>query len=150
VAIQREEEEITPGVARESRHISEWVDCAADVVYDYASDPAHLPEWAHGLGNAVERVGDEWFVATGMGRVGFAFVPRNELGVLDHRVTLPSGETFYNPMRVVPDRDGCEVVFTLRREAGMSDDDFERDAATVKADLVTLRQLLESRRPRHK
>jgi hypothetical protein len=51
---------------------------------------AHLPEWAPGLGNAVECVGDEWFVTTPMGRVGFAFVPRNELGVLDHRVTLRS------------------------------------------------------------
>jgi hypothetical protein len=132
------------GEARETRHISEWVDCAAEVVYDYASDPEHLPEWAPGLGNAVERVGGEWFVATSMGRVGFEFVPRNELGVLDHRVTLPSGKVFYNPMRVVPDGDGCEVVFTLRREAEMSDDEFERDAAAVKADLVTLKHVLES------
>jgi len=133
------------GEARESRHISEWVDCSADVVYEYASDPAHLPEWALGLGNAVERVGDEWFVGTPMGRVGFAFVPRNELGVLDHRVTLPSGEAFYNPMRVVPDGNGCEVVFTVRRQVGMSDDDFERDAAAVRADLATLKHVLESR-----
>jgi hypothetical protein len=133
------------GEPRESRHISEWVDCPADVVYEWASDPAHLPEWAHGLGNAVDCVGDEWFVASPMGRVGFAFVPRNELGVLDHRVTLPSGEAFYNPMRVVPDGTGCEVVFTLRREAGMSDADFERDAALVGADLATLKHVLESR-----
>ena len=34
-------------------------------------------------------------------------------GVLDHDVTLPSGETVHNPMRVIPDGDGCEVVFTL-------------------------------------
>jgi hypothetical protein len=38
-----------------------------------------------------------------MGRVGFAFAERNEYGVLDHEVTLPSGEVLYNPMRVVPD-----------------------------------------------
>jgi hypothetical protein len=65
--------------------------------------------------------------------------------VLDHRVTLPSGEAFYNPMRVVPDGNGCEVVFTLRRQVGMSDDDFERDAAAVRADLATLKHVLESR-----
>jgi hypothetical protein len=105
-----------------------------------------LPEWAPGLGSAVERVGDEWFVETSMGRVGFAFAPRNELGVLDHEVTLPSGEVFYNPMRVVPDGETCEVVFTLRRQRGMSDAEFERDAAAVAADLATLKQLLESRR----
>ena len=135
------------GEARESRHISEWVDCPAEVAYEYVSDPAHVPEWARGLGDAIERVGDEWFVDSPMGRVGFAFVPRNELGVLDHLVTLPSGKVFYNPMRAVPDGDGCEVVFTLRREPGTSDDDFERDAAAVSADLKTLKGLLESRVP---
>ena len=133
------------GEARESRHISEWVDRPADVVYEYASDPVHLPEWAPGLGNAVERIGNEWFVTTPMGRVGFAFVAPNELGVLDHHVTLPSGEAFYNPMRVVPGGNSCEVVFTLRRQAGMSDEDFERDAAAVKADLATLKHVVESR-----
>jgi hypothetical protein len=80
-----------------------------------------------------------------MGRVGFAFAPRNELGVLDHEVTLPSSEAFYNPMRVVPDGDACEVVFTLLRQQGMTDKEFERDAAAVAADLATLKRLLESR-----
>jgi hypothetical protein len=32
-----------------------------------------------------------------------AFVPRNEYGVLDHEVTLPSGESVHNPMRVIAD-----------------------------------------------
>lgn len=130
---------------RESRHISEWIDCSAQAAYEFASDPAHLPEWAPGLGTAVERVGDGWFVETPMGRVGFAFAPRNEFGVLDHDVTLPSGEVFYNPMRVVSDGDACEVVFTLRRQHGMTDEEFERDATAVAADLATLRRLLESR-----
>jgi hypothetical protein len=82
-------------MARESRHISECVDCSAEVAYEFASDPSHLPAWAPGLGSAVERVGDEWFVETPMGRVTFAFAPRNDFGVLDHEVTLPSGEVFY-------------------------------------------------------
>ena len=50
-----------------------------------------------------------------MGRIIFAYVPRNEYGVLDHHVTLPAGEVVYNPMRVIADADQCEVVFTLRR-----------------------------------
>lgn len=130
---------------RESRHICERIDCSPQAVYEFASDPAHLSEWAPGLGSAVERAGDKWFVETPMGRVGFAFAPRNELGVLDHEVTLPSGEAFYNPMRVVPDGDACEVVFTLRRQQGMTDEEFERDAAAVAADLATLKRLPESR-----
>ena len=48
-------------------------------------------------------------------------------------------------MRVIPEGDACEVVFTLRRQDGASDADFERDAAAVAADLRTLKQLLVSR-----
>jgi hypothetical protein len=64
-------------MATESRHISEWIGRRADEVYDYASDPANLPQWAPGLGSSVENSGGQWFVQTSMGRVGFAFVPRN-------------------------------------------------------------------------
>jgi hypothetical protein len=128
----------------ESRWIAEWIDAPAEAVYAYASDPAHLPDWAPGLGSAVGREGDDWFVETSMGRVGFRFAPSNELGVLDHWVTFPSGEIFYNPMRVVADGDACEVVFTLRRQDGMTDAEFERDAAAVAADLAALKRLLES------
>jgi len=78
------------------------------------------------------------------GRVGFAFVERNRYGVLDHEVALPSGQVVYNPMRVVPDGDGCEVVFSLRRLQDMSDEDFARDAALVQADLTRLKHVLEA------
>lgn len=129
-----------------SRHLSEWINRPADEVYDYASDPVNLPEWAPGLGSAVEKVGQEWFVETGMGRVGFAFVERNDHGVLDHDVTMPSGETVHNPMRVIRDGGASEVVFTLRRLPEMTDAEFERDAKAVSADLARLKRVLESGR----
>jgi len=117
-------------------------------VYEYAVDPANLPEWAPGLGSAVENVEGQWFVETPMGRVGFAFVEHNAYGVLDHEVTLPSGEVIYNPMRVVGDGDGCEAVFTLRRSPGMSDEEFARDAEAVAGDLARLKTIVEGRKPR--
>lgn len=128
----------------DSRHLTERIERPVQEVYEYASDPAHLPRWAPGLGSAVEKVGDSWFVETGMGRVGFAFAPRNDLGVLDHDVTLPSGEVVYNPMRVIKDGDACEVVFTLRRRNDMTDEEFERDAAAVAADLARLKHVVEA------
>src|SRR5262249_26469312 len=128
----------------ESRHISERIDCPVDEVYEYAADPANLPEWAPGLGSAVEKVDGRWFVETPMGRVGFAFVERNAYGVLDHEVTLPSGEVFYNPMRVIPDGDGCEAVFTLRRQPSISNEEFERDARAVAGDLARLKKIVEA------
>jgi hypothetical protein len=128
-----------------SRFISEWINRAAADVYEYASDPANLSNWAPGLGSSVENVDGQWFVETSEGRVvGVAFAPANAYGVLDHEVTLPSGDVIYNPMRVVPDGDGCEVVFSLRRLPDMSDEDFARDAGLVQADLIRLKHVLEA------
>jgi hypothetical protein len=135
-------------VTSESRHISEWIDRRTAEVYGYASDPANLPQWAPGLGSSVELINERWFVETSEGRVGFAFVQRNEYGVLDHYVTLPSGEVVYNPMRVIADGTSgtsCEVVFTVRRRQGMSDEDFNADADAVAADLARLKRVLEGR-----
>jgi hypothetical protein len=127
-----------------SRFISERIDRPVAEVYAYASDPANLPEWAPGLGSSVEQVDGRWFVETTDGRVGVAFAPPNDHGVLDHEVTLPTGDVVYNPMRVVADGDGCEVVFSLRRLPDMSDQDFDRDTGLVQADLTRLKQLLEA------
>jgi hypothetical protein len=130
-------------VTMDSRHISTHIDRPAQEVYDYASNPLNLPDWAPGLASSVERVDGQWIVESPMGRIVVAFATRNEFGVLDHDVTLPSGETLYNPMRVTVDGAGCEVVFTLRRQPGMSDEDFERDANAVFADLVALKHAME-------
>lgn len=132
-------------MASNSRHISRRISRPVGEVYDFASDPANLPTWAHGLGSSVEFVDGKWVAESPIGRVTFAFVPRNEYGVLDHDVTLPSGQTVHNPMRVVADEDGCEVIFTLRQQAHMTDEDFDRDADAVLADLVTLKRVLEAR-----
>ncbi|MEU6415386.1 SRPBCC family protein [Microbispora sp. NPDC046933] len=135
-------------MASESRHISERIDRHADDVYEYASNPANLPEWAPGLGSSVENVDGQWYVESPSGRVRVAFAERNEYGVLDHDVTLPSGEVVYNPMRVIPDGESCEVVFTLRRLPGVNDEDFARDAGLVQADLTRLKRILEAARQR--
>jgi len=131
-------------MASESRHISIAIDRPAGEVYDYARHPANLPAWAAGLGGSIEHVDGQWVAESPMGRVVVAFAPANEFGVLDHRVTLPSGEIVDNPMRVIADRDGCEVVFTVRRRPGMTDGDFYGDCAAVRADLGALKRVLES------
>src|SRR5262245_58550897 len=132
-------------MASNSRHLSAHVDRPAQEVYEYASNPANLAEWAPGLGSSVEQIDGEWFVESPMGRVVVRFAARNEFGVLDHEVTLPSGKTFYNPMRVTVDGTGSEVVFSVRRQPEMSDEEFERDAKAVFADLLSLKRLVEGR-----
>lgn len=132
-------------MATESRHISTPIDRPAQETYDYASNPANLPAWAAGLSGSVEFVDGQWVAESPMGRVVLAFAPANDFGVLDHRVTLPSGQTVDNPMRVIADGQGCDVVFTVRRQPGMTDEEFDRDADAVRADLATLKRVLEAR-----
>jgi hypothetical protein len=122
-------------MASESRHLCVDISRAPDEVYDYTSDHTNLPNWASGIGDSIELVDGEWLT--------IRFAEPNALGVLDHTVTLASGETFYNPMRVIQHGTGSEVIFTLRRSDDQSDDEFEADAATVLADLHSLKALLE-------
>jgi hypothetical protein len=131
----------------ESRHVSIWIEAAPEVVYDFASDPHEWPRWAAGLAQGgLRQTVDGWVADSPMGQVTVEFAPPNEFGVLDHVVRMPSGEAVYNPLRVVPGGVGeprCEVVFTVRRRAGMTDAELDADVAAVSSDLETLRQLLE-------
>lgn len=115
-------------------------------VYDYASRPENLPKWAAGLSTStITKSGDYWIAQSPMGKVKIKFAEKNELGVLDHEVTLPDGEVNYNPFRVVRNGNGSEVTFTLFRLPRMSDEDFEKDASMVEKDLEKLKSILEKR-----
>jgi len=129
---------------RESKQITVWIDRPAENVYAFASNPVNIPRWAPGLGTSVEHMDGRWFVETPDGRVAVSFAEPNAYGVLDHEVTLASGDVIYNPMRVVQDGEGCEVTFTLRRQPDMTDADFERDEGLVQADLLRLKHVMES------
>ena len=128
----------------ESRHLTVAIDRPAATVYGYVRDPAHLPDWAAGLASGVRLERGEWTADSPMGPVLVRFVPVNEYGVLDHDVVLPDGTTTTNPLRVLADGAGCEVVFTLRRRPGMTDEEWTADTAAVTADLDTLKRVLEA------
>lgn len=130
----------------ESRHVSVWIVATPQQVYAVAADPRQLPRWAAGLASAELRPGPHgWIADSPMGEVTVKFAEANEYGVLDHVVTLPSGEAVYNPMRVVPgDGTRCEVVFTVRTRPGMTPEEFDADCAAVGRDLGSLRQLVKN------
>jgi hypothetical protein len=129
------------------QHISIYIARPPAEVYQFASDPRNLPRWATGLARSeVRREGDEWIADAPFGKVRVRFAQRNSFGVMDHDVTLESGVTIQNPMRVVPNAEGSEFLFTLIRQPGMSDEQFARDKAAVEKDLKTLKDLLERSR----
>ena len=113
-------------------------------VYSFASDAGNLPAWASGIGDTIEFVDGEWVVDSPGGRLEIAFASPNPYGVLDHVVTMNTGERFYNPMRVIESGEGSEVVFSLYRVPGVSEEEYETDAATIAKDLATLKRLLEA------
>ena len=130
---------------RTTLYIDTYIDRPAAEVHQFALDPANLPQWAAGLTGSIDFIDGQWIAESPMGRIRVVIVEDNHFGVLDHWVTLPNGETIYNPVRAIPHGDGCEVVFTLRRADGVTDAEFDADARAVAADLATLKTLLESR-----
>ena len=126
-----------------AKHISVPINRSAAQVYEFASNPENLPNWAAGLSGSIKKVNEDWIAESQMGRVKVKLAEKNNLGVLDHDVTLPSAVKVYNPMRVFPNNDGSELVFTLYRRPEMSDQEFAEDAKAVEKDLATIRTLLE-------
>jgi hypothetical protein len=88
--------------------------------------------------------GEDWIATTPQGPVSVRFVEQNTLGVLDHYVRIDPAPEALNPMRVVPNGSGCELMFTLFQRPGMSDEQFVEDAGLVEADLNRARAVLEA------
>jgi uncharacterized protein YndB with AHSA1/START domain len=124
-----------------SRTLSISIARPAAQVYAFASKPDNLPRWI--LSASVRKSGDAWIMETPIGPIQIRVVAHNEFGVLDHVATLPDGQEVLNPIRVVPNGAGSEIVFTLFQTAGMSDQKFAADAASVEADLRSLKGILE-------
>lgn len=130
-------------VTHTSRHLSETIERTPADVYAFASDPRNLPAWASGLSTTIEQVDGAWVADSDLGRVTVELAPDNAYGVLDHVVTLPDGARVSNPLRVLPNGDGSDVVFSLFQLPGADLDAFEADAAAVVRDLARLKVLLE-------
>lgn len=130
-------------------HVSTYIARPPEAVYAFASDPRNLPQWAAGLARSdVRPSGEDWVVDAPFGRVTIRFARTNDFGVMDHDVTLDSGVTVHNPMRVVPNGEGSEFIFTLFRRDDMTQDQFDADRQAVEADLASLKALLESKTER--
>ncbi|WP_018861546.1 MULTISPECIES: SRPBCC family protein [unclassified Thioalkalivibrio] len=125
-------------------HVTVYIARSSADVYAFASDPGNLPLWAEGLARSeVRKEGDAWLLDGPLGTVRVRFALPNDLGVMDHDVELPSGEVVRNPMRVLPNGEGSEFVFSLFRQPGMSAEQFASDRDALEKDLDTLKRLLE-------
>jgi hypothetical protein len=129
----------------EVHHVSVAIERSPDDVYRYAANVETWPEWASGLGKSMRKVEGAWIIDGPMGQVKMKMTEPNNYRVLDHDVTLPSGQTVHNAFRVLPNGNGSEAVFSVFRQNGVSDEDFAADWAAVEKDLHTLKRVLEKR-----
>ena len=121
-----------------ARHISRFIERKPAEVCAFLADHRNLPKWAAGLSAGVSVENGVVVSDSPMGRVRVRFAAGAEHGIFDHDVTLADETTFHNPLRVLKNDEGSEVVFTLYRRAGVSDEAYERDAATIATDLERL------------
>lgn len=127
----------------EARTVSVSVARPAREVYVYLANPVHLPDWS-GFITHISPDGEDWIARTPAGQVRIRFTPLNDLGVLDHDVSVNPQLTVHVPMRVVRNAEGCEVMFTVFRQPGMSANDYEADIGMVRRDLLNLKRLIEA------
>lgn len=123
-------------------HISITINKPAGKVYQFASNAENFSKWVAFVKTMTSR-GDVLEATTDIGDIKIKWPPQNEFGIIDHTVTLVTGETVTNPMRVVANGDGCEFMFTLFRMPGRTNKEFEDDAEAVKADLKKLKEIIE-------
>jgi hypothetical protein len=113
-------------------------------VYEFISNLENLPKWASRAFQSIKQVKGEWIAETPQGAAKVVLAQRNEFGVLDHYVSLPSlGVEVYVPMRVVKNGNGSEVIFTLFHASNMSEEKSAQDMKMVEQDLKNLKNIME-------
>jgi hypothetical protein len=127
----------------EAQHISISINRPFDDVNDFLSLPTNFEKWAAGLGKGFQQVNGEWVFEAGDSIAKIRFTAKNEFGVADHYVYPQPGIEIYVPMRVVPNENGSEVIFTLFRRPEMTDQQLVDDSAAVRRDLEKLKAVLE-------
>lgn len=104
--------------------------------------PEYFAKWASGLAESELRESSgEWLADGPEGPIRIRFTPHNDYGVMDHVVNAGTDAEIHIPLRVVQNGAGAEVMLTLFRQPGMSDEKFSADAKWINRDLHALKAL---------
>jgi hypothetical protein len=122
------------------------IDRDPSTVYDFVQNLENLPKWASTAFQSIKEQDGEWAVDTPQGSAKVRITKRNDYGVLDHYVILPSGMEVFVPMRVVKNEKGSEVMLTIFQTLDMSEKKFAEDIGMVEYDLNNLKNMLEAKK----
>jgi polyketide cyclase/dehydrase/lipid transport protein len=113
-------------------------------VIAFLRDMEKWKSWAPWVRSVTRLSEGDWKLETKDGPMTVRFVEPNSFGVLDHRVTVASGLTVFNAMRVVPNGSGSELVMVVLQSSEMSAEQFEQDVQAVTDDFVRLKRSAEA------
>ena len=116
---------------------------SAAEVYRFLVRPQNYAEWAAVTGPMLHLGERDWRVSTAFGERIVRFCAPNDLFVLDHAVFREGDAPVMLPMWLVPNGEGCELVFVFYRRPGISEEQFASAIEWINTDFLTLRSLLE-------
>jgi len=132
------------GMTYPVKNISISINKPVNEVYEFASNPENFPIWVEFIKSMTKQTKNNWLAETDLGNIEIEFVPKNEFGIIDHLVTLLDSSTVNNPMRVIENGKGSELVFTLFWMPNRTEEEFNQDAKLVENDLKKIKRILET------
>lgn len=112
--------------------------------FDFLADVNNWKAWAQWVRFVKQSSAREWTLDTDAGTMHLRFVEANSLGVLDHTVTLASGVSVYNSMRVSANGSGSELAMVVLQTPPATSEQFEQDVRAVRDDFARIKKVLES------
>jgi len=113
-------------------------------VFEFLADVKNWKTWAPWVRAVVGKSGRDWTLDTDGGTMHLRFVEPNSLGVLDHTVTLASGVSIYNSMRVLANGSGSELVMFVFQTPPATSEQFEQDVQAVRDDFARIKKVVEA------
>jgi hypothetical protein len=113
-------------------------------VVGFLADVNNWKTWAPWVRAVARTSARDWTVDADGGAMHMRFVEANELGVLDHTVTLASGISVFNAMRVTANGSGSELAMIVLQTPPATSEEFERDVQAVRDDFARIKKVLEA------
>jgi hypothetical protein len=123
--------------------VSISINARPDKIYKFVSAVRNGLKWGKTQCRSVKKAGGKWIMETPQGPVGIRIAKRNSLGILDHYIKPVGRGEVLVPIRVVPNGQGSEVIFTVFRQPWLSAKSYAGDIELVMKDLKCLKKLME-------
>lgn len=108
----------------------------------YIGDHENLPVWAPDFAQAVRRTDAGLLVTSGEREFPMAILVRDDVGTVDLVAGVGARSGLF--VRVVPNCDGSECVFTMVFRPGTSDGAFEGQMTVIDEELEGIRSSVEA------